>query len=138
MPVRLVQPQEERRIIRRSKRVSLIRPCRYEMIEAPVGDRIVLHRGYGISGNVSSNGMLLILPHTPQGRQVLEVEVPSSTNGAEPNLTLVEVRWIRKVDVEPGRHLFLAALTGVPVCGRGQSRVYAALRGSDNPPPDLM
>ncbi len=110
MPVRLVQPQEERRIIRRSKRVSLIRPCRYEMIEAPVGDRIVLHRGYGISGNVSANGMLLILPHTPQGRQVLEVEVPSMTNGSEPTLTLVEVRWIREVDVEPGSQLYLVGV----------------------------
>ncbi len=108
--MRLIQPQEERRIIRRSKRVSLVRPCRYEMIESPVGNRIVFHRGYGISGNVSSTGMLLILPHTPQDRQVLEVEVPPTTNGEESRLTLVEVRWIREVDVEPGSQLYLAGV----------------------------
>ncbi len=108
--MRLVQPQEERRIIPRSKRASLIRPCRYEMIESSVGNRIVLHRGYGISGNVSSNGMLLILSHTPQGGQVLEVEVPSTTNGADPSLTLVQVRWIREVDVEPGSQLYMAGV----------------------------
>ncbi len=108
--MRLVQPQEERRIIRRSKRVSVIRPCRYEMIEAPDGKRIVFHGGYAISGNVSSTGILLILPHRPQGRQVLEVEVPSTTNGEESRLTLVEVRWTREIDVEPGAQMCLAGV----------------------------
>ena len=32
------------------------------------------------------------------------------TNGAKPTLTLVEVRWIREVDVEPGSQLYLVGV----------------------------
>ncbi len=108
--MRPVQPHKEPRIVRRRKRISLIRPCRYEMSEPPDGERITFHRGYAISGNVSSTGMLLILPHTPRSQQILEVDVPSPTSRKGPRLTLVEVRWTREIDVDPGAHMCLAGV----------------------------
>ncbi len=73
-----------------------MRACPYELSEAGGSNQILLHKGEALSINVSADGMLLMMPHTPGHQQIFEVYVPSPTNKSE-KLTLVEVRWARQV-----------------------------------------
>ncbi|HZC81379.1 MAG TPA: PilZ domain-containing protein, partial [Nitrospiraceae bacterium] len=56
----------------------------------------VPRHGKGLSLNVSSGGMLLLMDHQPKVNQAMKVHVPTPINVAE-TPTLAEVRWTRKL-----------------------------------------
>jgi hypothetical protein len=96
--------------VRRAERTTLIRPCLYEMTESDGRESVMLHEGYALSVNVSSGGMLLLMPQPPQVHQVLEVATPSCDNSKTPLPALVEVRWTKEVAVERDGSLCLAGV----------------------------
>lgn len=79
-----------------SERVALLRPILYEMT-VPADDPVAKTRqGKGLSVNISSGGMLLLMDQAPAIEQVLKVFVPTPITMAE-TPTLAEVRWTRKL-----------------------------------------
>src|SRR5438132_6447290 len=56
-------------------------------------------QGKGLSLNVSSGGMLLLMDHQPKVNQVLRIHVPTPVTIAK-TPTLAEVRWTRKIPFE--------------------------------------
>ncbi len=93
-----VTPQHR---VLRSERVALMQPCTYELTEAHDSETILLHQGEALSVNVSSGGMLILMPHTFRQHQMFEVHVPTHSPG-EKRLALVEVRWSKQVPLENG------------------------------------
>lgn len=69
----------------------------------------MLHEGYGLSVNVSDQGMLLLLPQPAQVQQILEVLAPTWPGGP-PALHVVEVRWTKPLVTEEGGTLCLAGV----------------------------
>ena len=63
------------------ERLTLVKPCPYEMTESHDSKTLKLHQGDAFSLNVSSSGMLLLMPHNPRIDQVFEVYVPSTPPG---------------------------------------------------------
>lgn len=95
--------------IRQGTRTPLVRPCRYEITEMRGGSPLMLHEGYGLSVNVSEDGMLLLLPQPARTEQVFEVEDPS-TAGPPGETRVVEVRWTREVAIDGEGSLYLAGV----------------------------
>lgn len=91
---------------RSSERVPLVQPCPYEFSTVRGTETVDLSHGQAFSVNVSGQGMLLLMPQAPQQKQVLEVQVPSTT-GQSSALKVAEVRWTSKVpvDAEGDMHL---------------------------------
>lgn len=56
-------------------------------------------RGQGLSLNISSGGMLLLIENPPEPERVLRVHVPTPAAAAQ-TPTLAEVRWVRPVPFE--------------------------------------
>ena len=86
-----------------AERVAMLRPIPYDMLydldtspeqESPES-RSASH-GKGLSLNVSSGGMLLIMDHPPKLHQVMKIHVPTPVSIAK-TPTLAEVRWTRKL-----------------------------------------
>jgi hypothetical protein len=83
-----------------TERVTLMRPIPYEICmpinqEAPAPQRRI-----GLSLNISSGGMLLLMNHAPELDQVVKVFVPTPINMAK-TPTLAEVRWKRCLPLVP-------------------------------------
>ncbi|HZC81127.1 MAG TPA: hypothetical protein VE222_05320, partial [Nitrospiraceae bacterium] len=81
-----------------AERVTLLRPIPYDILydldtalkqESP--ETRVARQGKGLSLNVSSGGMLLLMDHQPKVNQVLRIHVPTPASMAE-TPTLAEVR----------------------------------------------
>ena len=91
---------------RGSVRVPLIRQCPYEITKFPVEGSIELRQGLTLSLNISTGGMLLLMPWPPKERQVFDVQAPSLTS-EETRSEVVEVCWTREVPVgtDPGAYL---------------------------------
>lgn len=81
-----------------SERVALLRPILYEMTAPEVGNGILVKEGKGLSLNISSGGMLILMDQAPVIEQVLKVYVPTPVTIAE-TPTLAEVRWTRKLPI---------------------------------------
>ena len=86
-----------------AERVALLRPILYDelynidtSLEQKSPEPGVARQGKGLSLNVSSGGMLLLMDHQPQVNQVLRIHVPTPVHIAE-TPTLAEVRWMRKL-----------------------------------------
>ena len=90
-------PQERRN----SERISLIRACPYQLSNLLDKGRVELSTGYSYSLNISSGGMLLLMPHMLPQRQIFEVNAPS-VGGDERHITLVEVCWTRPTPPDLG------------------------------------
>jgi hypothetical protein len=95
-----------------AERVALLRPILYDMLyelstssEQESPEEFVAHQGKGLSLNVSSGGMLLLMDHLPKVNQAMKIHVPTPVNIAK-TPTLAEVRWTRKLPVEtfPGMY----------------------------------
>ena len=72
-----------------------------------VGTRTVrLSEGYGHAINRSVRGMLLLLPEPVKKRQVIEIQVPSTTK-KQLGTKLVEVSWIRPIPVSARVKMYL-------------------------------
>jgi len=95
--------QQERRA---SERVPLIRPCPYELSQIPGTGTMEFIEGITLSLNISSGGMLLLMPWAPAERQTFDVQVPSLTEEGTRE-RVVEVCWARElpIGVDPGAYL---------------------------------
>ena len=94
----------------RAKRVVLVRPCSYELMESHGEDEIALHEGDAMSVNVSSGGMLLLMSQAPHVRQIFEISMPASGGRKDKRHALVEARWTREVPVEGDSPLCLVGV----------------------------
>jgi len=86
-----------------AERVALLRSIPYDMLfdmdlslEQQSPEPRVARQGKGLSINVSSGGMLLMMDHQPKVNQVLRIHVPTPVTMAK-TPTLAEVRWTRKL-----------------------------------------
>lgn len=70
---------------------------------------MVLQQGEAISINASSGGVLLLMPHAPHVQQVFEVYAPTTREEGNP-LSLVEVRWTRRISRDSGESMCLVGL----------------------------
>lgn len=82
---------------RSSERIPLIQPCPYELSRVPGGGGVELSHGYALTVNISSGGMLLLMPQAPDERQIFEVQAPSLRTQAKSSTKLVEVCWTRQL-----------------------------------------
>ena len=86
-----------------AERVALLQPILYDALygidtshEQKSPDLLTAHKGKGLSVNVSSGGMLLMMDHQPQVNQALTISVPTPIHMAK-TPTLAEVCWMRKL-----------------------------------------
>ncbi len=86
-----------------AERIALLRPIPYDALydmdtspEQQSPEARVARQGKGLSLNVSSGGMLLMMDHQPKVNQVLKIHVPTPVTMAK-TPTLAEVRWTRKL-----------------------------------------
>src|SRR5262245_35157062 len=87
--------QQERRD---SDRVSPIRVCLFELANLLSNDTVEASEGRALTLNMSSGGLLLMLPRSVGERQVFEIKAPSLTDETR-STKLVEVRWTRPLPV---------------------------------------
>lgn len=99
-----------------AERVALLRPIPYEMLydldtslEQESPEARVDHNGKGLSLNVSSGGMLLIMGHPPKVNQSMRIHVPTPINVAR-TPTLAEVRWTRRLPFQTFDELYFVGL----------------------------
>lgn len=99
-----------------AERVALLRPIPYEMLydldtslEQESPETRVDRHGKGLSLNVSSGGMLLIMDHPPKVNQAMKIHVPTPVNIAK-TPTLAEVRWTRKLPFQTFDGLYFVGL----------------------------
>lgn len=99
-----------------AERVALLRPIPYEVLydldtsleqESPK-TRVATH-GKGLSLNVSSGGMLLIMDYPPKVNQAMKIYVPTPLNIAR-TPTLAEVRWTRRLPFQAFEGLYFVGL----------------------------
>jgi hypothetical protein len=57
-------------------------------------EQIMLHSRVGLSINVSSTGLCLLVDQCPAPGEVWRVRIPSATQGVQ-TPTLADVRWVR-------------------------------------------
>ena len=101
-----------------AERIALLRPIHYDILydydmdtslEAESPERRVARHGKGLSLNVSSGGMLLIMDHQPKVNQTMRVRVPTPVTQAK-TPTLAEVRWTRKLPFQTFDGLYFVGL----------------------------
>ena len=80
---------------RESERIDLVRRIPYTLTKSYDEDEFVDRHGTGISVNITSQGMLLMMEEVPKTEQVMNVRVPTPSDPvAIP--TLAEVRWTKR------------------------------------------
>jgi hypothetical protein len=99
-----------------AERVALLRPIPYEILydldtslEQESPETRVDRHGKGLSLNISSGGMLLIVDHPPKVNQAMKIHVPTPLNIAR-TPTLAEVRWTRKLPFQTFDGLYFVGL----------------------------
>lgn len=98
--------QEERRD---SERVSCVRVCPYELTKLSSGDRVEFSEGRAFTINMSSGGLLLLIPQAVREKQVFEIKAPSVADQKH-STKLVEVCWTRPLPVNLRATLHLAGV----------------------------
>ena len=101
-----------------AERVALLRPIRYDLLheydmetsleEEPPESRVARH-GKGLSLNVSSGGMLLVMEHQPRVSQAVRIQVPTPITKAK-TPTLAEVRWTRRLPFQTFADIYFVGL----------------------------
>ncbi|MBW8065702.1 MAG: PilZ domain-containing protein [Nitrospira sp.] len=77
-------------------RFPLMRPVQYQT-SVPIGEQqAITGQSKGLSVNVSSGGMCLLIDHAPELQSVMRVHVPMLEMKAQ-TPTLAEVRWVRRL-----------------------------------------
>lgn len=95
--------------LRESERIDLVRRIPYALTKSYEEDEFVDHHGMGISVNITSQGMLLMMEEAPKTERVMNVRVPTPSDPvAIP--TLAEVRWTKRVPVDDRKELCLVGL----------------------------
>jgi len=99
-----------------AERVALLRPIPYDILydidtslEQESPERRVARYGKGLSLNVSSGGMLLIMDHPPKVHQTMRIHVPTPVTQAK-TPTLAEVRWTRKLPFQTFEAVYFVGL----------------------------
>ncbi len=92
--------------------------------------QVLFHKGKAMTLNVSSGGMLLLIPHAPKVNTVFEIHTPIPASKQETprdELRLVEVRWSRNLlpDHITGTHTTMSFvgvqfIFNLPLAGRGK------------------
>ncbi len=90
-------------VLQYRERVALMREIPYQRtqsIDIEAEESLNFHRGLGEEGkglslNIGSGGMLLLMHKAPEVGQVLRVYVPTAVNRARIP-TLADVRWVRE------------------------------------------
>jgi hypothetical protein len=82
----------------RSQRVPIMRPCPYEMSRFPDEKSVVLSQGDALAVNISTRGILLLMPQVPDLKQVFDIRLPIAVNRVGPP-TVVETCWTRQVSI---------------------------------------
>lgn len=77
------------------ERAALLRTILYEVSATDEGTGGIAKEKRALSLNISNGGMLVLMDHAPDIKQVLKVYVPTPITRAE-TPTLAEVRWTRK------------------------------------------
>jgi len=77
------------------ERAALLRTILCEVSAADEGTGGIVKEKRALSLNISNGGMLVLMDHAPDIKQVLKVHVPTPITRAE-TPTLAEVRWTRK------------------------------------------
>jgi c-di-GMP-binding flagellar brake protein YcgR len=94
---------------RESDRITVMRPCPYEMTELINNDIAVLHRGSAVCLNMSEGGMCLLMPDAPKSAQVFSVLAPALRT-KEPAARPVEVRWIRPSSPDEAERMYFVGV----------------------------
>lgn len=99
-----------------AERVALLRPILYDelsdmdtSLEQESLEPRMARQGKGLSLNVSSGGMLLMMDHRPKVNQVLRIHVPTPVTMAK-TPTLAEVRWMRKLPFQTYYEIYFVGL----------------------------
>ena len=87
--------QRERR---KDQRVPLLRHYPYELSKIAGNETVEFTGGITLSLNISSGGMLLLMPGAPAERKPFELQALSLTEGGR-GRRLVEVCWTRELPV---------------------------------------
>ena len=98
-------PSRQKR--RHSARVPCKLVCPFELTQLGGTRTVRLLEGYGHAINRSVRGMLLLLPEPVIKRQVVEIQVPSTTK-KQLGTKLVEVCWIHPIPVSARVKMYLA------------------------------
>ena len=98
-------PQERRD----SERIPVVRPCSYQFSRFSGDDSVELSEGVTLCINMSSGGMLLLLPQVLLEEQVFEVNAPS-VRTEESKTKLVEVCWTRPLPLGVGAGIHLVGV----------------------------
>jgi hypothetical protein len=86
----------------RSQRVPIMQPCPYEMSRFLNEKRVAFSQGDALAVNISTRGMLLLMPQVPDLKQVFDICVPIAVKRVGPS-TVVEARWTRQVSIDAAR-----------------------------------
>lgn len=81
----------------RSDRVPILQAVVFESSAHHInGEEITLYSRMGLSLNVSSAGLCLLVDECPVSGEVWRVQIPSATQGIQ-TPTLADVRWVREL-----------------------------------------
>jgi len=86
----------------RSQRVPVMRPCPYEMSRFLDEKSVVFNQGDALAVNISTRGILLLMPQVPDLKQVFDIRVPIAVNRVGPP-TVVETCWTRQISIDAAR-----------------------------------
>ena len=99
-----------------AERVALFRTIPYDVLydfdtslEEESPEPRMARQGRGLSLNVSSGGMLLMMDTQPQVNQALTIRVPTPINMAK-TPTLAEIRWTRKLPFQTDDGVYFVGL----------------------------
>ena len=99
-----------------AERIALLQPILYDSLygidtshEQKSPDLRMAHKGKGLSVNVSSGGMLLMMDHQPQVNQALTISVPTPIHMAK-TPTLAEIRWTRRLPLQTSPGIYFVGL----------------------------
>jgi hypothetical protein len=84
----------------RADRIPLIREITYEIQPDLFETEFVPKAGKGLTLNIGSGGMLVLMDKLPKVREVLKVYVPTPISQAQ-TPTLAEVAWTRPLPFAP-------------------------------------
>jgi len=93
---------------RGAQRHPKIQPCFYQLSRIAGRDIVEFSDGHALSLNAGPGGLLLLMPRPPEGRQVFEVQTPST--GEERAIKLVETCWTREVTFGDSGKVYLVGV----------------------------
>ena len=93
---------------RGGERVMQTQPCVYQLAKV-VGYKVVnFSDGHALTLNASKEGFLLLMPRSPERKQVFEVHTALSTE--ERTVTLVEACWTRELQFGGAGKVYLVGV----------------------------